>query len=448
MEEMPRGRRFFYNLSAAGWTLLDSLLMTYYVVFLLPPRERIAQGMVQYVPDSTFLWGLTALGVILLFGRIVDAVADPLAASWSDRCRSPFGRRRLFLALGGAPLAVSAAAVFFPPVSGPSWINTVYLAAMFGCYFFFFTIYVGPYLALIPELGHTEKQRLSMTTAQGYWSLIGSALIMIGGPLLIAFLMRSMGAAAAYQRAVVIMAVPGLLLCYSAVFAVDERRFSSAEPSTLPLRDSFLKTVKNRNFLFYLAGNMALWFFFNILRSTTVSMAIVLGEAGEEFASLLFMVVIGISALCFPIIAKLAPLWGKKRMMLIGLLGFALSGIMFSLTGTVPVSPRIWMMLSGAAASFPSAVVIIIPNVVLSEISQADSRVTGERREAMFFGVQGFFMKLNLGLSGAVIAGFYSAFGRDIAQPLGVRLTPLAGAAAALIGFVIMLNYREPGRSS
>jgi len=444
MEAFPKGRRFFYNLSAAGWTLLDSILLTYYVIFLLPPAERVEQGMVQFVPDTRFLWGFTALGIIMLFGRIIDAAADPLVASWSDRSTASFGRRRLFLALGGVPLALSVVAAFFPPVGQTSWINAVYLGAVFGIYFFSFTVYVGPYLALIPELGHTEKQRLSMTTAQGYWSLAGSGAVMIGGPLLIARLMRSLPIIEAYQWTAVLLAVPGLLMCYSAVFAVNEKRFCSAQPSTLPLKASFTRTVTNRRFLLYLGGYMALWFYFNIIRSTTVSMVIVLGRGGEAFASLLFMTVMGVSAVCFPIVAKLSPRLGKKRLILWALIGFSVSGVCFSLTGIIPLSPNIWLIISGLFASFPIAVVMVVPNVMLSEICQEDCRLTGEHREGMFFGVQGFFMKLNLGISGAVIAGCYSVFGRDIADPLGVRLTPLVGAAAALIGLAVMLRYREP----
>ena len=441
---MPKGRRFFYNLSAAGWTLLDSLLLTYYVIFLLPPSERISIGMIQYVPDTLFLWGLTALGVIMLFGRLVDAIADPFVASWSDRCRSSFGKRRLFLALGGIPLAFSAVAVFFPPHAGPTWGNTAYLALMFGVYFFCFTLYVGPYLALIPELGHTENERLSMTTAQGYWSLAGSAAVMIGGPLLIALLMRTLPATSAYQTGIVLMAIPGLLLCYSAVFAVDEKRYSKTKPSTLPLKESFIRTVSNRNFLIYLIGNMALWFHFNIIRSTSISMAIILGRGGEAFASVLFMVLIGVAAVCFPLAAYLARKFSKKTLMLAALLGFALSGILLSLTGIIPINPKTWMIIAILSAAFPAAVIIIIPNVMLSEISQDDYHKHGEQRSGMFFGVQGFFMKLNIGLSGAVIAGLYSAFGYDIAKPMGVRLTPLAGTIVALIGFAVMLSYREP----
>ncbi len=443
MEGIPRGRRFLYNMSAAGWTILDSLLLTYYVIFLLPPAERVTAGMIQFVPDTSFVFGLTALGGIMLFGRVIDAVADPLVASWSDRCRSPFGRRRLFLALGAVPLAVSVGAAFFPPVAETSWINTVYLATIFGLYFFSFTVYVGPYLSLIPELGRNERERLGMTTAQGYWTLGGSALVMILGPLLISNLMGSRTMVGAYQMGILLMAVPGLLLCFAAVFAVDEKRYCRSHPSTIALKESFIRTVSNRNFLIYLIGYMALWFYFNILRSTSVSMAIILAEGGEAFASLLFIIVIGTAALCFPLAAYLAPRVGKKRLMLTALLGFVLSGVLFALTGITPIPAKGWMLFAGIVSAFSVAVVIIIPNVMLSEISQRDAHTSGEHREAMFFGVQGFFMKLNLGLSGAVIAGFYTVFGRDIAQPLGVRLTPLVGAAVALVGFFVMLAYRE-----
>jgi GPH family glycoside/pentoside/hexuronide:cation symporter len=443
-EPFKGARRFFYTISAAGWTLIESLLMTYYVVFLLPPQKRIDQGMIQYVSDRHVLFGLTALGTIMLFGRAVDAVADPLVASWSDRSRSRFGRRRLFLAIGGLPLALTAVAIFYPPVAEQSWINTVYLALVFGAYFFSFTLYVGPYLSLIPELGHNEKERLYITTAQGYWTLIGSAVVMIGGPLLIAALMQHMPALEAYRAAVIIMIIPGLLFCYSAVFAVDEKRFSDAEPSGIPLKESFTRTIANKRFLTYLLGNMALWFFFNTVRSSSVTMALVLGRGNEAFASVIFAVVIGGAAICFPLIAYLARRVGKKRLMLTGLFLFAVSGIGFFFTGIVPVNPKAWILIFAVVAAFPAAVLIVVPKVMLSEICTEDTLRSGERREGMFFGTQGFFQKLNLGVSGAVIAGLFSVFGNDVDDPLGVRLVPLVSSAVAIIGFLVMLRYKEP----
>ena len=224
MESFKGIRRLAYNASTAGWALLDSIFMTFYVVFLLPPKEKIAEGMIAYISNRTFLGVLTVLGSIMIFGRIVDAVADPLVASWSDRSRSHLGRRRLFLILGGLPLAVFPVLIFFPPVPDTSWVNAVYLALIFGGYFFAFTVYVGPYLALIPELGHTKAERIGMTTAQGYFSLLGNAAVMIGGPLLLTGFLRGTSSVVAYQRMAIVLAVPGVIV-------VRDRSRTSADPS-------------------------------------------------------------------------------------------------------------------------------------------------------------------------------------------------------------------------
>ena len=100
-------------------------------------------------------------------------------------------------------------------------------------------------------------------------------------------------------------------------------------------------------------------------------------------------------------------------------------------------------MIVAGLTGFPVAVLLVVPNVILSELSDGDFEKTGERREAMFFGVQGFFMKLNLGLSTAALALLYSLFGKDISNSLGVRLTPVVGAVIALVGLVVMTRYPE-----
>jgi len=134
--EKFKGKRFFlYNLSTAGWVLLDSIWLTFAIAFLLPPKERVAEGMIPFISNERFLGIITVLGAVMLFGRIVDAVADPLVASWTDRSTSRFGRRRFFLIIGGLPLAVSTALIFFPPVAHTSFINGIYLAIVYELLF-------------------------------------------------------------------------------------------------------------------------------------------------------------------------------------------------------------------------------------------------------------------------------------------------------------------------
>lgn len=443
MEEFKGKRLFLYNLSTAGWTLLDSIWLTFYVAFLLPPREKVAEGMIAFVSNERFFGMVTTLGALMIFGRIIDAIADPLVAFWSDRSRSKFGRRRFFLMVGGIPLAVFTVLIFFPPVASTSFINGIYLAIIFGFYFFFFTVYVTPYLALIPELGHNEKIRIGITTAQGYFSIIGSAAVMIGGPLLLTYFMRNNNMIGAYRKMVICLAVPGTLLLYSAVFSVNEKKFSGARPSNISLLDSFKKTINNKPFIIYLFANMSLWFLFNIVRSSAIPIVITLIKADEAFASTMFIVLFIIAIIFFPVIGFLTRILKKKTVMMIALGLFALFSFFLSFTGLTAFNPRLWGLVFIGLMGLPTAILIIIPNVILSELCDIDYKKSGERREAMYFGVQGFFMKLNLGFSTAILALLYSFFGKDISNPLGVRLTLIFSSIIALFGLFIMHHYPE-----
>ncbi len=443
VEDFSGWRRFLYNFSTTGWVLIDSVFMTFYVAFLLPPKEKVAQGMIRFISDKTFFGVFTVLGTIMIFGRIVDAIADPLVASWSDRAKVSIGRRKLFLILGGFPLALFSILVFFPPVNGISWVNGIYLALIFGGYFFAFTLYVSPYLALIPELGHTDSERLGMTTSQGYFSLLGNAIVMIGGPILLGYFMKSGSPVSAYRKMALLLVLPGLVIAYLAVFAVDEKRFSSAKPSEVPLKESFLMTIRNKSFVIYLLSNLALWFVLNIVRSSAIPIALTLVKADEAFASNFFTVLFVTAAILFPLVWFLGKKIGKKVVMISGLLGFFVVSILFAMTGIIPINPKLWVLLVAAVGGYPVAVLLIIPNVILAEICERDSAKTGERREAMFFGVQGFFMKLNLGVSTALLALLYSSFGKDVSNPLGIRLSLVLGGLVSLLGFFVMFLYRE-----
>jgi GPH family glycoside/pentoside/hexuronide:cation symporter len=445
MEKITGPRRLLYNLSTAGHALFDSLLLTFYVPFLLPAKEKVEEGMIQFISDRAF-WGVfTVLGVIMIFGRIVDALADPLIASLSDRSQSRLGRRRVFLLFGGLPLALSTVLIFFPPLPYTSWINALYLAGIFGCFFFFYTMYVAPYIALIPELGHDERERMGMTTVQGYFALLGGAIVMIGGPLLLGLFMQDQGTApvAAYQKIAVLLGVVGVVLLYTAVFAVDERRFSSARPSTESLVHSFKLTIRNRPFLVFLAANMCFWFVFNMVRSSALPIGERLMRASVEFSGLNFTVLFAVAGVCFVLVFLLAKRVGKRIVMMMGLASFGVLSFLIALTGVVPVDPVIWGLVCFGLFGFPTAVLLVIPNVFISELCDYDFRRTGQRREAMYFGVHGFFLKLNLGISAAVLAFFYSVFGKDIANPLGVRLAVVAGGLVGLVGLLVVARYPE-----
>lgn len=132
--------------------MLERLVLLYMPFYYLPPAEYNMPGL---IPDRTYSGVFTILGVALLIGRLFDGFTDPLIASLSDNNRSLLGRRKLFMIIGGFPLALSTFLVFYPPcLDGEPFVNGLWLTMAMALFYLSFTAYVNPYLALLPVAPH------------------------------------------------------------------------------------------------------------------------------------------------------------------------------------------------------------------------------------------------------------------------------------------------------
>jgi hypothetical protein len=61
----------------------------------------------------------------------------------------------------------------------------------------------------------------------------------------------------------------------------------------------------------------------------------------------------------------------------------------------------------------------------------------------MFFGTQGLFMKVNYGIAGAITASLFAFFGKDAAEPLGVKLAGPVAALFVLAGSMVLLSFPQ-----
>ena len=120
-------------------------------------------------------------------------------------------------------------ALFYPPVAGKSPLNSVFLTLMLGLYFALFTIYVCPYLALLPELARSNKDRVDLATWKAVFSILGVAGAAVAGGMLI----NSIGD----YGMIWIMGGIGLVMLYIPMF-IRERDYAKSEPATLGLVDA------------------------------------------------------------------------------------------------------------------------------------------------------------------------------------------------------------------
>jgi Na+/melibiose symporter-like transporter len=114
-----------------------------------------------------------ALAIALLF----DAVSDPIVGSFSDKLRTPYGRRHPLILIAALPLAISFYCLFNPP-SGFSE------AAYFAWLLIFailvrgsLTLYHVPHLALGAELTEDYDQRSLLYSMSTFFGFLGGALV-------------------------------------------------------------------------------------------------------------------------------------------------------------------------------------------------------------------------------------------------------------------------------
>jgi oligogalacturonide transporter len=113
-------------------------------------------------------------GIVFSFGKVWDAISDPLMGYLSDRTRSRFGRRRVFFLIGIAPIAVSFVLIWMPPPSEEDLLNVAYYAFAYVFFSTVVTMVMVPYSALNAEMSTDYKVRTRLSGARILFSEIAS----------------------------------------------------------------------------------------------------------------------------------------------------------------------------------------------------------------------------------------------------------------------------------
>jgi GPH family glycoside/pentoside/hexuronide:cation symporter len=247
--ELTYGQRLLFVIGFPGWQITNAMMTTIGIYFYLPPEGA---GLVALVSEEIFLGFLTAYGLARLLGGVVDSLADPVVGYLSDRSKSRFGRRRIFLMVGILPMVVCPALLFFPMGEPGSFDVFLYLTVILVCYYIAFTVYVAPWHSLIPEIARTESERVRLSRLR---SIVGGPMIMAYGILWLVgidyFKGAGFDATTAIQLVIIISCVFSFIACLCPIIAIDDSKFNLI-PSTMNMRQALGTTLANRPFIIYL----------------------------------------------------------------------------------------------------------------------------------------------------------------------------------------------------
>ncbi|HEY3359446.1 MAG TPA: MFS transporter [Polyangia bacterium] len=407
-----------------------------------------------------------AFGYIAGGARMMEAVANPVVGYLSDRLRTRWGRRKPFVVALTPILAVTFALVWFPPSAVPGPANAVWLALLLGLFWLAYAGVVGPYLSLLPEITPFLRERINLSTIMGLLEVAGFLVsTMAAGAIIEAFKDGVRVGPLAFGDGYKLLAIAVAVLTFACVLLsvrwVAETPHNAAKEVPFHFGAAVRHTFRNRLFMPYV---LSVSFFRIGIDSVIVAMPYlvvkVLGKK-EDLAGLLQGVVILLSAALFPVVGLLAARYGKKRIYLVGLAGFALGLPLLFFIGKAPFLGLGLVKLLGALGvsfaapfaaaqiahiivvlvviAFPIATSFVLPRAIFADVVDQDETLTGYRREAMYNGMEGIMSKTAAASVPLVTSQLFAHFGASTAQPLGILLIgPVAGVLVlgGLIGFL------------
>lgn len=438
-EKLPLSKQIAYSLGQFGWSLLSGIIGSYLIFYYIPTKES---GISIFIPQVVFIGFVTIIGAITMLGRLFDAVTDPWIATLSDRSKAKKGRRISFMQFASLPFALTTVLVFWSPVNGESTINAIFLTLMLLLFYFFLTMYVTPFFALLSELGHTPEERLNLSTYISVTWFLGAAVASQAPLLWNVFQGMGYSTVVSMRIALSILAVIGFIFLLIPVLAIDEKRYCESVPSELKMLDSMKATFKNKEFRMFVFSDLVYWIAITIFQSSLLYYITILLELPDTMFGILFMG-LGVGSFLFYVpINIIAKKIGKKLLLIIAFCIFLAVYVYGAFLGMMPLDTTVQAYLMVLLAAIPMAIFGILPNVVVADIAEYDARKTGIRREGMFFGTRTFMSKIGQMFSMLILSGLLLSQG-DVSNELSIRLTAVAAAGFCIVGLIFLLMYDE-----
>ncbi|MDV3427504.1 MAG: MFS transporter [Bacillota bacterium] len=441
MKKLSSGKMWCFALGQLGWSMLSGIITNWLVYFYQPDLAAQKAGQTFFIPQGLVILGVaTIIGVITAFGRVFDAFTDPWIASLSDRCKSKDGRRIPFLKWSSIPLALSVFFVFVSPVNKISWINGIFLFIMVLIYYLAITAYVTPFNALIPELGHTQKERLNISTTISLTFIVGTAFAYIS-PVIWGIMEPSLGRITAMRVTFAGLALIALIFLFVPVFTIKEKDYVEAEPAEGTALSSLVKTFRNKDFRVFVCSDISYWIALTMFQTGLPFFVTSLLKLPETMTTIFFVAMTALSLVFYIPINMLTSKFGKKKMVLFAFTGFSIAFAYTAFCGApLGFNPTLQGFILVLLASLPMAIFGILPQAMVADVAQSDFILTNENRDGMFYAARTFSFKLGQSVSMLIFTAVATI---GTASGMGYRI--VAGLATILcaLGGIILIFFNE-----
>jgi GPH family glycoside/pentoside/hexuronide:cation symporter len=429
-QKLSLGVKVRYGMADMGFALITSV-MQFFLLF--------------YYTDVAGINPALA-GAALMVGKLTwDAVNDPLFGYWSDRTRSRFGRRRIYMLIGAVPLALAAWLMFSIP-KGLTGVPAFFAVLLtFWLVDTFQTMANVPYSSLTPEMTRDYSERASLTSIRMAFSVFGYIL---GAALttILAGIFQSAGLnlQQAWSATGAVFGGVAMIFILTTAFTVKEKPELAGEPSKLPPAKAFVYPFKNKPFIILMIAFILSSFSFTVLTALVPYFIQYQLGMGSQVSFVLLAMLLTIGIFLLP--AKwVCDRINKGPAYALGL-GIASIAIIFGFFLPHQATPLIYVVAVVAGIGFSTQ--WVCPWSMLPDVLEYDEKMTGERREGVYYGLWNFLTKFTGALGVAVSGWALALYGYvpNVAQTthalFGIRLFfSVVPAVVILISLPFLIWY-------
>ncbi len=419
-----------------GWSLLSGIVTNWMVYYYTgsPDAQNPNTGIfASGITQNPILFKLTLFGLVLAVGRIFDAITDPLIAGWSDRSNYKGGRRIPFMKAIAIPFALVTIGLFTLPQTGSVAANDTILFCLLMVFYLFMTIFCTPYNALIAELGDTQEHRINVSTYISFTFIAGQSISFML-PNVAGMLQGAFGQAGSVRMAVAVMAALACIAMLVPSLYIKERDYIDSRPSKTAAFSSLLKTFQNGQFRRFVYSDVIYFFALTLFQTGLAFYETKLMEIEDTWTFVLTATMTFISVCLYPVVNKLAPKLGKKKLIVTGFFAYAVVFLITSLCG----KGLYWGFIVAVCAAVPMAILGILPQACVADVAELSRLETGEDRSGMFFAARTFAFKMGQALAMVVFTSMTVAGTKG-----SYRATAVAAFVTCVIGACLFLLYNE-----
>ena len=419
-----------------GWSLLSGIVTNWMVYYYTgsPDAQNPNTGIfASGITQNPILFKLTLFGLVLAVGRIFDAITDPLIAGWSDRSNYKGGRRIPFMKAVAIPFALVTIGLFTLPQTGSVALNDTVLFVLLLAFYLVMTIFCTPYNALIAELGDTQEHRINVSTYISFTFIVGQSISFML-PNVAGMFEGAFGQAGSVRMAVAVMATIACIAMMIPSLYIKERAYIDSRPSETKAFSSLLKTFQNGQFRRFVYADVIYFFALTLFQTGLAFYETKLMEIEDTWTFVLTATMTFISVCLYPVVNKLAPKLGKKKLIVTGFFAYALVFLITTFVG----KGLHWGFIIAVCAAVPMAILGILPQACVADVAELSRLETGEDRSGMFFAARTFAFKMGQAIAMVVFTSLTVS---------GTKGSYRASAAVAfvtcLIGAILFLLYNE-----